>query len=359
MADTSDYTIEERLVAAVWVHERQINGKSMKNVMDDFVARFVKGAPTKKTLLAWEKKTFLTGSVRDAPRSGRPSTRLQLCADVESSIHQSPVKSTRKRAAELGIPESTMRKHIKVDLKMKCWRPLNVNELSDDDMNSRVDACGQMLQRFHTMAQKAKVMFTDECAIYRSSRSRNVYFWGKENPHFFQEIERNPPHVMVWAGMTQTHLFGPYFFDGSVNQDSYLHMINDWLIPQLRNARIQNNVWFQQDGAPAHFALAVRQRLTAVFGNRWIGRGSVNHPAPLPWPPRSPDLTTPDNALWGYIKEKVRRQRYVTTDDLQNAVRVAFQTVTPEMLHQMSTRTWRRIQLCSDHGGTHTDVFDS
>ena len=98
-------------------------------------------------------------------------------------------------------------------------------------------------------------------------------------------------------------------------------MINDWLIPQLRNAGIQNNVWFQQDGASAHFALAVRQRLDEVFGNRWISRGSDNHPAPLPWPPRSPDLTTPDNALWGYIKEKVQRQRYVTTDDLQNAVR--------------------------------------
>ena len=134
---------------------------------------------------------------------------------------------------------------------------------------------------------------------------------------------------MVWAGMTQTHLFGPYFFDGSVNQNSYLHMINDWLIPQLRNAGIQKDVWFQQDGAPAHFTLAVRQRLDEVFGNRWIGRGSDNHPEPLPWPPRSPDLTTPDNALWGYINEKVRRQRYVTTDDLQNAVRAAFQTVTP------------------------------
>ena len=53
MADTSGYTIEERLVAAVWVHECQMNGKSMGNVMDDFVTRFAKSAPTKKTLLAW------------------------------------------------------------------------------------------------------------------------------------------------------------------------------------------------------------------------------------------------------------------------------------------------------------------
>ena len=102
MADTSDYTIEERLVAAVWVHERQINGKSMRNVMDDFVTWFAKSAPTKKTLLAWERKTFLTGSVRDASKSGRPSTRLQLCADVQNSILQSPVKSCC-RVGDTGI----------------------------------------------------------------------------------------------------------------------------------------------------------------------------------------------------------------------------------------------------------------
>ncbi|PSN43293.1 hypothetical protein C0J52_19987 [Blattella germanica] len=72
MADTSDYT----------------NGKSMKNILDDFVVLFVIAALTKKTL-EWKKKTFLMGSVRNAPRSGRPSTRLGHCADVENSIQQS------------------------------------------------------------------------------------------------------------------------------------------------------------------------------------------------------------------------------------------------------------------------------
>ncbi|PSN37389.1 hypothetical protein C0J52_26715 [Blattella germanica] len=50
----------------------------MKNGMDDFVALFGKAAPTKKTL-EW-------GSVRESPRSGRTSTRLGHCADVDNSI---------------------------------------------------------------------------------------------------------------------------------------------------------------------------------------------------------------------------------------------------------------------------------
>ncbi|KAG2470010.1 RBL2 protein, partial [Polypterus senegalus] len=140
MGDTSIFTIKERLVATVWVHERPVTGKSVKNVMDDFVVRFGKASLTKSMLLQWEEKAFATGRVQDVLRSGRPSTRHETCADVAESVQRSPMKSTRKRAAELGIVESTMRKHIKQDLQMKCCHPLHVNELSDADLDRHQEA---------------------------------------------------------------------------------------------------------------------------------------------------------------------------------------------------------------------------
>jgi hypothetical protein len=51
---------------------------------------------------------------------------------------------------------------------------------------------------------------------------------------------------------------------------------------------IRNNVFFQQDGAPAHNAIVVREYLQNKFGNRWMG---IYRAA---WPPRSPDLTPLD-----------------------------------------------------------------
>ena len=48
-------------------------------------------------------------------------------------------------------------------------------------------------------------------------------------------------------------------------------------------------MWYQHDGAPAHFSIAARQVLNDKYPNRWIGRGG-----PVPWPPRSPDLTPLD-----------------------------------------------------------------
>ena len=56
---------------------------------------------------------------------------------------------------------------------------------------------------------------------------------------------------------------------------------------------------YQQDGAPPHFALPVREYLNRTFPNMCIGRG-----LPLLWAARSHDLTPVDFFLWGFVKDK-------------------------------------------------------
>ena len=104
-------------------------------------------------------------------------------------------------------------------------------------------------------------------------------------------------------------------------------MIKTWLLPEVTAREIADIITFQQVGAPPHFAMNVRTRLNERFPNRWIGRGSRDHRAQLPWSPGSPDLTTLDNELWGIIKEEVRKQRYINDDQLKDGVRIAFQNI--------------------------------
>ncbi|PSN51819.1 hypothetical protein C0J52_17692 [Blattella germanica] len=84
-----------------------------------FHERFNMAPPRKATLLDWERRAFSFSSVKDRLRSERKKTREETCAGVLASIEQSPIKSTRNRAAELGIPRTTMRDHIKEDLKVR------------------------------------------------------------------------------------------------------------------------------------------------------------------------------------------------------------------------------------------------
>ena len=74
----------------------------------------------------------------------------------------------------------------------------------------------------------------------------------------------------------------------------------------------EEEIYFQQDGAPPHYHRDVRAYLKATFPNRWIGRrGSVEFPA------RSPDLTPMDFFLWGYLKDKAYGSKPATVDELK------------------------------------------
>jgi len=117
---------------------------------------------------------------------------------------------------------------------------------------------------------------------------------------------------MIWAGKAY-YLIGPYFFDRPVNAASYSAMLETWLVTQLRDRGLLDDVWLQHDGAPAHFVFSVRDVLTEHFPGRWIGRGSPTSPAPLPWPPRSPDVTTPNNSCGVLSREEWLRVATTTT----------------------------------------------
>ncbi|PSN53621.1 hypothetical protein C0J52_00914 [Blattella germanica] len=91
----------------------------MAPIMGAFQEIFNKTRPRKATLLDWERRAFGFGSVKDWPWSGWKKTREETCAGVAASIEQSPIKSTYKRAEELGIPRTTTRDHMKINLKVR------------------------------------------------------------------------------------------------------------------------------------------------------------------------------------------------------------------------------------------------
>jgi hypothetical protein len=136
-------------------------------------------------------------------------------------------------------------------------------------------------------------------------------------------------------------------------------MLSEWLVPQLQQAGIKDTVVLQSDGAPPHFALHMCDYLNKTFPRRWIARGSEASPTSFAWPPRSPDLTTPHNALWGFIKERVSKMWYSATEVLRAAVEEIFTHMTLDYLCKTSARTWCRIQLCYDNEGLHTNVLNS
>eukprot|EP00731_Ephydatia_muelleri_P034096 Em0047g15a len=124
--------------------------------------------------------------------------------------------------------------------------------------------------------------------------------------------------IMVWAGVFKDQLIGPYFFTrGTVTGEKYIYMLKEvvWPIFEVLFEDDVPHMYYQQDGAPAHYLRGVRDWLNETFGTKWIGRGG-----PLEWPARSPDLTPMDFWLWGYLKEKVYAHNPKTVDQLQAVI---------------------------------------
>ena len=72
---------------------------------------------------------------------------------------------------------------------------------------------------------------------------------------------------MVWRGIVNGNLIGPYCFDGNVDRHTYLELLRDYLPGLLENVDLatRQRMWLQQDGAQPHFALIVRKLLNLNF----------------------------------------------------------------------------------------------
>lgn len=105
-------------------------------------------------------------------------------------------------------------------------------------------------------------------------------------------------------------------------------------------------MYFQQDGAPAHYSLEVRAWLDQKFANRWIGRrGSIE------WPARSPDLTPPDFFLWGYLKNIIYKVSPSTIAELRRLIASACAKIDNSMCDHVCKSLKNRFERCRDAGG--------
>jgi hypothetical protein len=160
--------------------------------------------------------------------------------------------------------------------------------------------------------------------------------------------------VMVWAGLLGTHVIGPYYFQNeNVNAVSYLRLLQDHIVPDMLIAAAAQGIpagdlWFQQDGAPPHYATAVRDYLDQTFPGRWIGRRG-----PIEWPARSPDMAPLDFYFWGNMKGKVYSPRPPTLQALIDTIGDHARLIQPDELERVQREFYDRLGYCISANGEH------
>ena len=122
---------------------------------------------------------------------------------------------------------------------------------------------------------------SDESNFYLDGHvnRHNFVYWNDHCPeNHFTESSLNIQKVGVWAALSATQLFGPYFYSDTINQSKYREILTKF-VNDLENVfgfEICNSVWFQQDGASSHTAGDTIRYVTSLFGNRTIGKKSYD-----------------------------------------------------------------------------------
>jgi len=300
-----------------------------------------------------------TGGVKDRIKTGRPRTATS--EDNALSILLDVIEQPKASLRQIAAAHNISRRSVETVLKRDSYHPYKVHlvqQLSGDDFEKRLQFCEQMMEAIANNEDFANhIVFSDEATFYLNGcvNRHNSRYWSDSNPHWMDAVHTQyPQKVNVWCGIVGGHIIGPFFLERTLTSVAYLQLLRERIIPRLIELfpnpnnpnHLAEHIWFQQDGAPPHFAATVRNYLNQTFPGRWIGRrGSIE------WPPRSPDLTPLDFFLWGHLKSRVYVNRPESVDVLCHQIQAEVDAIPENWLYNTIQEFKNRFHYCQEVDG--------
>lgn len=304
-----------------------------------------------------------TGSVINKKRTGPQVLDEDTTVEVLGQFAINPQLSLRKAARETGVSHESVRKVLKHH-KFFPYKMKILQELGDDDPDRRIEFCEFMTNLINAEPGTIKnICFSDECTFFLNGEvnKQNCRYWSDENPRLFREGHtQHPQKTNVWAGIYGDKIIGPLFIDENLTGELYLDLLENSIDPlivhELENQtdedgnRIlnENQIRYQQDGAPPHYHRRVREWLDLHYENRWIGRRG-----PIEWPPRSPDLTPLDFFLWGHLRSVIYKTQPASIEELKDRISRECRNISRETFRNVRKEFENRLYYCLNNNGNH------
>lgn len=308
----------------------------------------------RKDFVRLAQRVRTTGKVQPSKKRLKAMPVRQTRApDILAAVELNPHVSTRVLSRESGISQMSVCRILKAN----DFHPYHISlhqELEADDYLHRINFAIWAQNEISNDPNFAhNVMWSDEATFKNNGNvnRHNMRYWSRENPHWLREVNNQRQWTLnVWCAVFNGQIIGPHFFETNLNGVMYNAFLNEEFLELLRPIpiNVQREMWFMQDGCPAHYAIDVRQTLTAMFGDKWIARGG-----PIPWPARSPDLTVMDFYLWGRLKDMVYGTAPTTRDEMKERIRLACRQINEEEVRLAVNNLPKRLEMVLEVGGRH------
>lgn len=305
------------------------------------------------------KKFKETGSVQNNFK--KPHKASKYTEDTQVDICLSVIEHGQTSLTKMTDFTEYKRESVRKILQkngFRAFKPKFINTLKERDFDIRLDFSFRYQGQYEEdNLFLYRILWTDEATFSSNGTvsSQNCRWWAQDNPNFTIECrDQYWFKTNVLCGIYNDQLIGPYFFRENLTGERYLDFLNNELVEVLDNMPVQNrcNLWYQLDGAPIHQTEQVRERLNELFQGRVIGRDRE-----FCWPPRSPDLTPMDFFLWGYLKQKVYKNRpFRNIEHLEETIRQCCIELRPTFLKNAVKDVFRRTIVCIEREGRHTEM---
>lgn len=316
--------------------------------------------PDRHTVAALISKFEEFGTVHDLPKTGRKRDE-NMRKNVASEAAKSTFISTTSIASAVGISQSSAWKIMRKEFSLFPYKLIVGQVLSASCKENRVSFCKQFLSKFEedeTIVNN--IWWSDEATfpVHATPNRQNNRVWSEQICDVpIVEIPTFSTSITVFAALNNRYILQPFFFEEhgapvTVNGERYRLMIEQHLVPQLRQRRCFSRAVFQQDGAPPHTATETTNLLTSIFSaNRIISKGFD-----MAWPAYSPDLTPCDFWFWNYVKTQVYADP-MPTDliSLKTKIKHVFANIDTDVLPSVIYDVVKRMTVCVNVDGAHLE----
>ena len=337
------YSLEER----IFILEQYIRSLSYGTTAACFAEAYPeKTPPNKSTIKRLYDKFKTTGSVVDAPRSGRPKVLTEdKVTDISAAMAISPHKSLRRLSGQSGVSYGTAHTAVRKALKMFPYKIRVVQALMDGDLVKRVTYCRWFMEHVTPDGEELDDWYwSDEAWFHLDGyvNSQNSRYWLTDNPHVLHESPLHAQKLGVWCAMSRKRIF-ILFFETTINSERYLRLVTQFFDSLTDEEK--ERTWFQQDSATAHTSGVSMDYLESVLPGRVITKSL--------WPLRSPDLTPPDFFLWGFLKSAAYVTHPHTLDELKTNIQRTVDNISCDTLQRVFRNMIKRVHMCEEVNGDH------
>jgi len=233
---------------------------------------------------------------RRSPKSSCKLSRREITS-VKREMARSPLSSSSQLFKAVGlekVPRSTrcrtLRQLGKVK-KSKTRPPLNQKH-----KDKRI-----AWSKKYMKTDFSKVLWTDEMRATLDGPDGWARGWiqtGKEAP-FRLKRQQGGGGVMIWAGILDNELVGPFRIEDGVkmNSETYCAFLERSFLPWLKKKRLalRKQIILMQDNAPSH---------ASKFSRGWLESKGFVGSRLMDWPACSPDINCIEN-FWSALKQRV------------------------------------------------------